>query len=466
MARVNGSAGRRTPIGDDLRSRRGPRRYPPRRHGRAPQDAGAQLLLALQLARRTTEPDPDLGQRAPGEVLEAVGPLVACRDDGRLEPLDVAVLVAADGTRVVGGDDAAADVPVRPALGTDDEDQPEIRQLVVGQPDRRGAERFVNVLEPVGMDRRPDPVADRRGSRPASGGPAPGVEREVAGQLRGDEYADAGVTGRPRARRGRGPASRARPPRAPAELLLGARDVDPPHGRRDEVESASRSVVLPAPWASPATITGNRASIRTHASAASSASSVPAPMSSTIERTRRRGGRPQPGKAIVHRADDDRRLASERSTIPGMTVAALIEIVPLTPDRWDDVATLFGEGGDPRQCWCMYWRVRSNGWRVGDAAESRDRMHALVDEGATRAGPPRLSRRPRRRLGQRRTARGLRPAVHSRVRPELDDVPVWCVVCFVISKTARGEGLTSRSARGRSGLRPGTRGARPRGLSG
>jgi len=35
-----------------------------------------------------------------------------------------------------------------------------------------------------------------------------------------------------------------------------------------------------------------------------------------------------------------------------------LEIVPLTPDRWDDVAGLFGEGGDPKTCWCMFWRLR------------------------------------------------------------------------------------------------------------
>src|SRR5262249_15117576 len=28
------------------------------------------------------------------------------------------------------------------------------------------------------------------------------------------------------------------------------------------------------------------------------------------------------------------------------------------------------------------------------------------------------------------------------VRPKLDDVPVWSIVCFVVSKTARGQGLT------------------------
>ena len=33
---------------------------------------------------------------------------------------------------------------------------------------------------------------------------------------------------------------------------------------------------------------------------------------------------------------------------------------------------------------------------------------------------------------------------HSRVRPRLDDLPVWSVLCFVVSKSARGEGIARR----------------------
>src|SRR6266704_374930 len=73
--------------------------------------------------------------------------------------------------------------------------------------------------------------------------------------------------------------------------------------------------------------------------------------------------------------------------------AAPVTIVPLTPERWDDVAGLFGEGGDPKTCWCMYWRMRSKDWsfvcfvvsrsvrgqglttRLLDAAADYDRRH-------------------------------------------------------------------------------------------
>ncbi|MEK1934037.1 MAG: GNAT family N-acetyltransferase, partial [Pararhizobium sp.] len=33
------------------------------------------------------------------------------------------------------------------------------------------------------------------------------------------------------------------------------------------------------------------------------------------------------------------------------------EARPLTPDRWDDFATLFGPQGACYGCWCTYFRV-------------------------------------------------------------------------------------------------------------
>jgi GNAT superfamily N-acetyltransferase len=125
--------------------------------------------------------------------------------------------------------------------------------------------------------------------------------------------------------------------------------------------------------------------------------------------------------------------------------AAELEIVPLTPDRWDDVAALFGEGGDPKTCWCMYWRVRSRDWSFTNAAESRDGLHRLVDE-ARDPAPGLVASAGGRAVGwvsvAPRAAYGR--LANSRVRPPIDDVPVWSIVCFVVSRTVRGQGLTTR----------------------
>ena len=122
-----------------------------------------------------------------------------------------------------------------------------------------------------------------------------------------------------------------------------------------------------------------------------------------------------------------------------------IEIVPLTPDRWDDVAALFGEGGDPRTCWCMFWRVRSKDWSFANAGESRDGFHEVVDC-ARDPAPGLLAYHDGRAVGW--VSVGPREdyerLTNSRVRPKIDDLAVWSIVCFVVSKTVRGQGLTTR----------------------
>jgi hypothetical protein len=52
------------------------------------------------------------------------------------------------------------------------------------------------------------------------------------------------------------------------------------------------------------------------------------------------------------------------------TVAEL-EILPLTPERLPDLAGLFGQGGDPKWCWCSFYRVRSVDFRTGTAKGNR-----------------------------------------------------------------------------------------------
>jgi GNAT superfamily N-acetyltransferase len=124
--------------------------------------------------------------------------------------------------------------------------------------------------------------------------------------------------------------------------------------------------------------------------------------------------------------------------------AAAVEILPLTAERWDDVATLFGEGGDPKTCWCMFWRLRSKDWSFGTAGEARDGLHRLVDEGRDPA-PGLLAYEDGRPVGWVSVAprTDYQRLVHSKVRPPIDDTPVWSIVCFVVSKAARGRGLTT-----------------------
>lgn len=122
-----------------------------------------------------------------------------------------------------------------------------------------------------------------------------------------------------------------------------------------------------------------------------------------------------------------------------------VDIVPLTPERWVDFSTLFDEGGDPKSCSCMYWRLRGKEWSFSNATETREGMQRLLEERRDPA-PGLLAYEDGRVVGW--VSVGPRDdyarLVNSRVRPKLDDVPVWSVVCFVVSRRARGRGLTGR----------------------
>ena len=125
--------------------------------------------------------------------------------------------------------------------------------------------------------------------------------------------------------------------------------------------------------------------------------------------------------------------------------ASSIEILPLTPDRWPAVTALFDEGGDPKSCSCMFWRVRSKNWAFANAAEAREGLHALVEADRDPA-PGLLAYADGRPVGWVSVAPrdDYERLTNSRVRPKIDELPVWSIVCFVVSRSARGKGLTTR----------------------
>jgi GNAT superfamily N-acetyltransferase len=117
-----------------------------------------------------------------------------------------------------------------------------------------------------------------------------------------------------------------------------------------------------------------------------------------------------------------------------------IEIEPLTPDRWNDLAALFEEGGDPKWCWCQFYRVRGLDWSNSSADGNRERLATL-----TRDGPPPglVGYQDGRGVGW--VSLAPRPAydrlTNAKVLAPVDDKPVWSIVCFVVSRTARGQGV-------------------------
>jgi ribosomal protein S18 acetylase RimI-like enzyme len=117
-----------------------------------------------------------------------------------------------------------------------------------------------------------------------------------------------------------------------------------------------------------------------------------------------------------------------------------VEVRPLTGETWDALAELFREGGDPRWCWCQHWRLRSKDMAAAKVPQLRERLH----DQARSLEPPGLVAFDGDRavgwvsLGPRADFERI---VRSRVIPTIDDRPVWSIVCFAVSSTARGQGV-------------------------
>ncbi|HKQ80104.1 MAG TPA: GNAT family N-acetyltransferase [Blastocatellia bacterium] len=118
-----------------------------------------------------------------------------------------------------------------------------------------------------------------------------------------------------------------------------------------------------------------------------------------------------------------------------------LEFHPLTPERWRDFETLFGERGACGGCWCMWWRITRSQYEERKGARNKRAMKKLVDGGhmpgiiAYQNGQPIgwCSVAPRESFSRLESSRGLKP---------VDQQPVWSVVCFFVAKEHRHNGLS------------------------
>ena len=119
-----------------------------------------------------------------------------------------------------------------------------------------------------------------------------------------------------------------------------------------------------------------------------------------------------------------------------------IRVLPATPDRWSDVAALFGPRGACAGCWCMWWRLSAAEWRRGKGDANRRALRRRVDSGE----PPGLiayerdvpigwiALAPREAYPRLAASRSLQP---------IDDVPVWSITCFFVAKSHRRRGVST-----------------------
>lgn len=119
-----------------------------------------------------------------------------------------------------------------------------------------------------------------------------------------------------------------------------------------------------------------------------------------------------------------------------------LTVRPLTPERFADLAALFEEGGDPKWCWCVFFRFRGRDWTNATASENRGALEELA---ARDLAPGLVAYRDDRAVGwvslaPREDYEKLR---YSKILAPIDDTPVWSIVCFVVSRRVRGQGVAN-----------------------
>ena len=118
------------------------------------------------------------------------------------------------------------------------------------------------------------------------------------------------------------------------------------------------------------------------------------------------------------------------------------------PQNWPALEAFFREGGDPRWCWCQFWRMRSKDFGAAKVPELRERLRAQ----AASPMPPGLVALEDGSGGEDGGERAVgwvslgpradfERIVRSKVIPTIDDRPVWSIVCFAVSTGARGQGV-------------------------
>jgi GNAT superfamily N-acetyltransferase len=120
-----------------------------------------------------------------------------------------------------------------------------------------------------------------------------------------------------------------------------------------------------------------------------------------------------------------------------------LEVYPLTGETWDALAGLFGEGGDARWCWCAFWRTQGAAGSRAEADSNREMLRRLA--AGPEPVPGLVALRDGRAVGWVSFAprADLPRLARSRNLTPVDDRPVWSIVCFVVSRAARGQGVAS-----------------------
>ena len=123
-----------------------------------------------------------------------------------------------------------------------------------------------------------------------------------------------------------------------------------------------------------------------------------------------------------------------------------LTVQPLTPERWDDLETVFLAQGCSvaRSCWCMYYRRSGTSVAPAEGQTQSARNRLDLRQLATRDPPPGLvgyegatpvgwvSLGPRQDYAKLAKSPLMKP---------VDELDVWSIVCFVVPTVHRHRGV-------------------------
>ena len=124
-----------------------------------------------------------------------------------------------------------------------------------------------------------------------------------------------------------------------------------------------------------------------------------------------------------------------------------IAVFPATPERWDDVVTIFEDGGYARKCWCAYWYLSNKDYRTGTGEAKKSHLERIVHSDARPGVIAYVENEPAGWLSI--APRTLFDRLNrSKPLAALDGAESWAMNCFVVRKAFRRQGLMRELIRG------------------
>jgi len=128
-------------------------------------------------------------------------------------------------------------------------------------------------------------------------------------------------------------------------------------------------------------------------------------------------------------------------TRPGGAGPTSIDVVPATPDRWEDVVTILGRSGDVG-CWCQAPRGIAVGYGKSEPGARREALREQLEEEPPAGMLAYLDGEVAGWCGFGVRTR-LPRLERSRTIPKVDEQPVWSVLCFNVRTGFRRRGVAA-----------------------